>query len=84
MVERVPRRSRQVFAPEPLHQRVDVDDATAVQREHREQGLTLRAADVCDSSAREHLERAQKPDLQQLWHRRYYLLERVSHARARA
>ena len=36
------------------------------QREHRQQGLTLRAAHVRGRPARENLERAEKPDLQPL------------------
>src|SRR5581483_3106203 len=59
VVEGVPRRCRKVLAPEAVHERVDVDDAAAAQREQREQGLPLRAADVCRRPLRQNLERAE-------------------------
>ena len=63
MMERVPRSGRELLAPQAVDERVDVDHAALPEREHRQQGLTLRAAHVRGRPARENLERAEKPDL---------------------
>ena len=68
MVERVPRSGRELLAPQAVDERVDVDHPALPEREHRQQRLALRAADVRGRPARENLERAEKPDLEQLLH----------------
>ena len=67
-MEGVPRRGRKVLAPEPVDECVDADDPAGPEREHRKQCLTLGAAHVRRAPARENLERAEKPDFQQLLH----------------
>ena len=64
MVERVPRSRRELLPPEGVDEAVDVDHPAVPERKHRQQRLALRAADVRDAPAREHLERAEQPDLQ--------------------
>ena len=64
MMERVPRSGRQLLAPQAVDERVDADHAALPEREHRQQGLTLRAAHVRGRPVRENLERAEKPDLE--------------------
>ena len=63
VMERVPRSGRELLAPQTVDEPVDVDYPTLPEREHREQGLTLRAAHVRGRPARENLERAENPDL---------------------
>ena len=70
MVERVPRSGRKLLPPQAVDERVDVDQPAVPEREHRQQRLTLRAAHVRGRPAREDLERAENPDLQQLLHTR--------------
>ena len=70
MMERVPRSGRELLPPQAVDERVDVDHPALPEREHRQQGLTLRAAHVRDRPARENLERAEKPDFEQLLHAR--------------
>ena len=64
VVERIARGGRELLPPQAVDEYVDVDDATISEREHCQQGLPLRSAHVRNPSAREHLERAEKPDLQ--------------------
>ncbi len=64
MMERVPRSGRELLAPQAVDERVDVDHPPVPEREHRQQGLTLRAADVRTRSARKNLERAENADFQ--------------------
>ena len=64
VMERVPRSGRELLAPQTVDEPVDVDHPTLPEREHREQSLPLRAAHVRGRSARESLERAEKPDLE--------------------
>ena len=65
MMERVPRSGRELLAPQTVDEPVDVDHPALPERKHRQQSLTLRAAHVRKRSARENLERAEKPDLEQ-------------------
>ena len=65
VVERIARGGRELLPPQAVDECVDVDDATISEREHCQQGLPLRSAHVRNPSVREHLERAEKPDLQQ-------------------
>ena len=84
MMERVPRSGRELLAPQAVDERVDVDQPALPEREHRQQRLTLRAADVRGRPARENLERAEKPDLKEFAHRRVRCLHgRVSQAGTR-
>ena len=69
VMERVPRRGRELLTPEAVDERVDVDHAAVPEREQREQRLTLRAAHVRGRPARDNLERAEQPDLEWLAHR---------------
>ena len=70
MVERVPRSGRELLPPQAVDERVDVDHPALPEREHRQQRLSLRAAHVRGRPARENLERAEQPDLEQLLHTR--------------
>ena len=70
MMERVPRSGRELLPPQAVDEPVDVDHPALPEREHRQQGLTLRAAHVRRRPARENLERAEKSDLKWLVHRR--------------
>ena len=63
VMERVPGSGREILAPQTVDQPVDVNHTTLPEREHREQTLALRATHVRERSARESLERAEKPDL---------------------
>ena len=65
VVERIARGGRELRAPQAVDECVDVDDATISEREHCQQCLPLRSAHVRNPSAGVHLERAEKPDLQQ-------------------
>ena len=58
MMERVARSGRQLLPPQAVDEPVDVDHPALPEREHRQQGLTLRAAHVCGRPVRESLERA--------------------------
>jgi hypothetical protein len=62
-MKRVPRSCREFFAPQTVDEPVDVHYPTLPEREHREQGLALRAAHLRARPARENLERAENPDL---------------------
>jgi len=84
MMERVSRSGRKLGAPEAVDQHVDADHATVPEREHRQQRLPLRAADIGGRPACEHFERAEKPDFWRLLHIGRRLLQQVSHARALA
>ena len=46
MMQRVPRSGRELLPPETVDERVDRHDPAVPEREHRQQGLTLRAAHV--------------------------------------
>ena len=70
VMERVPRSGRELLAPQTVDERVDVDHPTLPEREHRQQSLALRAAHVRERPARENLERAEKPNFEQLLHTR--------------
>jgi hypothetical protein len=62
MMQRVARSSREPLTPEPFDERVDVDHPVVPEGEHRQQGLTFRAADLGARPARDDLEGAEKPD----------------------
>ena len=80
MMQRVPRSGRELLPPQAVDERVDVDHPAPPQREHRQQRLALRAADVRERPARDNLERAEKPDFQWLVHPRGVSpARRVSH-----
>jgi hypothetical protein len=64
MMERVPRRGGELLPPQPIDEPVDINHPALPKRKHRQQGLTLRAADVRGAPARENLQRAEKPDLE--------------------
>ena len=78
MMERVPRSGRELLPPQAVDQGVDADHPTLPEREHRQQRLALRAAHVRGRPARENLERAEKPDLNWLVHRRVGMPARMS------
>lgn len=56
MVEGVPWSGRKLGTPEAVDEHVDPGHTTIPEGEHRQQGLTLRAADVRGPPVREHLE----------------------------
>jgi hypothetical protein len=65
----VSRSGRELGSPQRVDQVVDRDDATPSKSEQRQQRLPLGAGDVDRASVRDHLERAQQPDLQRIAHR---------------
>jgi hypothetical protein len=64
VLERVARRGRQVRAPQSVDQVVHAKDATAVEREQREQRVPLGPGDVRLTPASDDLERPEQPDLE--------------------
>ena len=64
MMERVPRSGRELLPPQAVDEPVDVDHPALPQREHRQQGLALGAADVRRRPVRANVERAENPDFQ--------------------
>ena len=70
MMQRVARSGRKLLPPQSLDERVDVDHPALAERKHRQQRLTLRAADLRERPARDNLERAEKPDFQWRAHSR--------------
>ena len=78
MMERVPRSGRELLPPQTVDQSVDVDNPTLPEREHRQQGLALRATHVRRRPARENLEGAEESDLKWFVHRRVGMPARMS------
>ena len=83
MVERVARRGRKLLAPQPVDEAVDIDHPAAAERQHGEERLALRAADVRRRPTRDHLEWAEQPDFQRFLHRSSPPTSSVSRRKAR-